>query len=563
MIGKSIGNYQIKAKLGEGGMGAVYLGEHPLIGKRVAIKVLLQDMANKEEIVARFFTEAKAVNDIGHPNIVDIVDFGKQKMDGGGESFYLIMEFLDGESLAARMRRTSLSIEESLHVIGQCCSALAASHKKGIVHRDLKPDNVFLVTRGGDPNFVKLLDFGIAKLTGNTGNPASYKTRTGSIFGTPAYMSPEQCEGTARIDHRSDVYSLGVVMYQLLTGRVPFPGEGFGEIIVGHMTRPPEKPSTINPDVPEEVEAIVLHALEKPRERRFQTMDEFGAAIANPHKHLDDYRNLATGQTVAGHHKPESAPLMGGTRILSPASVPPEVRQAAERSHPRTGRTRQPVHDAGPKPTTLSGAASEMLSDTDDEGLRPHRSRLPLVLSIVGGVGLAVLLVFALRPKTSPLGRPIATDPTGGETEKPRAEPVSITITSDPPGVHVLRQDQGGAEAGLTPLRLDAKKGDPAFDVQLKLEGYKPERRTLTPDQTKEVVVVMAKEGPPPTETTHAGRPTGSTGSTGPVASDRHHPKHPGGATTTTTTATDRTKPDKSSKGNKKEDDLKILTPKF
>src|SRR5436190_17719085 len=133
LIGKSIGNYQIKAKLGEGGMGAVYLGEHPLIGKRVAVKVLLEELASKEDIVSRFFNEAKAVNDIGHQNIVDIVDFGKMKSDTGGNDFvYFIMEFLDGESLAARLRRTGLKFSETLHVIEQCCSALAASHAKGI-----------------------------------------------------------------------------------------------------------------------------------------------------------------------------------------------------------------------------------------------------------------------------------------------------------------------------------------------------------------------------------------------------------------------------------------------
>src|SRR5215831_9814095 len=136
LIGKSIGNYQIKAKLGEGGMGTVYLGEHPLIGKRVAVKVLLEELSANQQIVDRFFNEAKAVNDIGHQNIVDIVDFGKMKNESGNDFVYFIMEFLDGESLAARLRRTGLKFTETLHVTEQCCSALAASHAKGIVHRD-------------------------------------------------------------------------------------------------------------------------------------------------------------------------------------------------------------------------------------------------------------------------------------------------------------------------------------------------------------------------------------------------------------------------------------------
>src|SRR5689334_16215437 len=289
LIGKSIGNYQIKAKLGEGGMGAVYLGEHPLIGKRVAVKVLLEELASKEDIVSRFFNEAKAVNDIGHQNIVDIVDFGKMKNEAGGDIVYFIMEFLDGESLAARLRRTGLTFKETMHVIGQCCSALAASHAKGIVHRDLKPENIYLCPRGNDKNFTKLLDFGIAKLTGDSGQ--SHKTRTGLVIGTPAYMSPEQCEGKGLIDFRSDVYSLGIVMYELLTGRVPFPGEGFGEILVAHLTKTPEPPSTLNPDITPAIESIVMHAIEKDRNRRFQTMDEFQTAVNNPDAHLAQYQS--------------------------------------------------------------------------------------------------------------------------------------------------------------------------------------------------------------------------------------------------------------------------------
>src|SRR4051794_35975344 len=184
LIGKSIGNYLIKAKLGEGGMGTVYLGEHPLIGKRVAVKVLLEELSANQQIVDRFFNEAKAVNAIGHQNIVDVVDFGTMKSDSGHDIVYFIMEYLDGESLASRIKRQGLTLQETMHVMVQSCSALAASHAKGIVHRDLKPDNIYLCPRGGDRNFVKILDFGIAKLTGDGGG--SMKTRTGLVIGTPA-----------------------------------------------------------------------------------------------------------------------------------------------------------------------------------------------------------------------------------------------------------------------------------------------------------------------------------------------------------------------------------------
>ncbi|HEY2748401.1 MAG TPA: serine/threonine-protein kinase, partial [Polyangia bacterium] len=153
MIGTRIGNYEVKEKLGEGGMGAVYLGEHPLIGKRVAIKVLLEELVANEALVTRFFHEAKAANDIRHQNIVDIIDFGKIEKAGGGNIVYLVMELLEGQSLATRLDTKRLTFDEVRHVLQQCCSGLAASHAKGIIHRDLKPDNLFLVQRGGDDNF--------------------------------------------------------------------------------------------------------------------------------------------------------------------------------------------------------------------------------------------------------------------------------------------------------------------------------------------------------------------------------------------------------------------------
>ncbi|MBT8492636.1 MAG: serine/threonine protein kinase, partial [Deltaproteobacteria bacterium] len=226
LVGQSVGNYVVRSKLGEGGMGAVYLAEHPLIGKRVALKVLHPELTSKEEVKDRFFHEAKAVNDIQHPNIVDIVDFGEVKGQHPKDTMvYFIMEFLDGRALTEVIRNDAPVPEMRVrHLAMQIGDCLAASHKAGIVHRDLKPDNIMLVAKRHDPDFVKVLDFGIAKLTGD--GHQSRKTRTGIVMGTPAYMSPEQCEGKGLIDHRTDVYALGIVIYEMLTGRVPFQGEG-------------------------------------------------------------------------------------------------------------------------------------------------------------------------------------------------------------------------------------------------------------------------------------------------------------------------------------------------
>ncbi len=479
LIGRRIGNYEIKAKIGEGGMGTVYLGEHPLIGKRVAIKVLLEELVAKQEVVSRFFNEAKAVNDIGHLNIVDVVDFGKIQGDRGEDVVYFIMEFLDGEALSSRIRRAGLPFKDTLHIISQCCSALAASHAKGIVHRDLKPENIFLVPRGPDKNFVKILDFGIAKLTGE-GGTNSHKTRTGLVIGTPTYMSPEQCEGKGLIDHRSDVYSLGIMMYELLTGVVPFPGDGFGEVLVAHLTKEAAKPSTVNPNLPPAIESIVLHAIEKDRNRRFQDMNEFLAAVENPEAHAAAWRGL---------------PAHAGP------GTPTVQSMEAARPQPKRGRTlalddAPPATMGGqPRPTTLEGAAAEV---TLPPTRRP-RSRAPMIAVIAGVAALAAVGGWiGLTKKSAGNDTPATSTPPPNvdvpKTPPPAAnEEVTVTVTSDPLGAKVYRADKSEAETQTTPISFKLHRGDPSFDVQLRLEGYKPETRTIASEGTTHLMVALAK----------------------------------------------------------------------
>jgi eukaryotic-like serine/threonine-protein kinase len=566
LIGKSIGNYQIKAKLGEGGMGAVYLGEHPLIGKRVAVKVLLEELASKEDIVTRFFNEAKAVNDIGHSNIVDIVDFGKTKNDFGQDIVYFIMEFLDGESLAARLRRTGLAFKETMHVMEQCCSALAASHGKGIVHRDLKPENIYLLPRGNDKNFVKLLDFGIAKLTGDGGQ--SHKTRTGLVIGTPAYMSPEQCEGKGLIDHRSDIYSLGIVMYELLTGRVPFPGEGFGEILVAHLTKTPEPPSTLNPDITPAIESIVMHSIEKDRNRRFQSMDEFAAAVANPEAHLATYQGLPSpaSQSYPGRS--------GGTMIddgsATPMRSPTGVQRAVTGQRgPITGQ-RGPMTASGPRPTTLSGAASETFN-----GDVPRKSKAPIFAAVAGVLLVAGVGGFlAINKKGGDTTSASMTAPTPPPVAAPKKdETYTIEIKSDPTGAKITRADTG--DTGTAPWTFKVKAGDPSFDVVVKLDGYAPQPRTITTDKSGVFLVplvAMAKPEP----ASPAPNPVVPVANVEKSSSSHHHSskssapssKSEGGkdksASAPAETAPVAAKPEKSEKKGKDDgDDMKLLQPHF
>ncbi len=276
MEGGSIGQYRILRKLGEGGMGTVWIGEHTLLGRRAAIKVLLPALSANQGMVQRFFNEARAVTAVADPGIVQVFDFG---FDGSG-SAYIVMELLEGEPMDVRLRRIGrFSTIDSLRLMRQVATSLAAAHGKGVIHRDLKPENLFIV---GDPAVTggerpKILDFGIAKL--NSDEPGKFKTRTGVLMGTPVYMSPEQCRGTANIDHRSDVYALGCVLFTMLCGRPPFDGEGTGDIIIAHVRDAPPRPSSQVPGIPAELDALVLRCLEKDPANRFQSMAEMAQAL--------------------------------------------------------------------------------------------------------------------------------------------------------------------------------------------------------------------------------------------------------------------------------------------
>jgi len=226
-VGQTVGNYDITAKLGEGGMGTVFLAEHPVIGSKVALKAILPQFARSAEVFSRFVNEAKAVNQIGHDHIIDITDFG---ITPAGD-YYFMMEYLEGQGLGEAISRDgAFAPARALNIAIQIADALDASHAHGIIHRDLKPENIFLKIHDGVEDFVKVLDFGLAKLT-HGDDSVTRHSRVGCVMGTPHYMSPEQCEGKADVDHRADVYALGVILFEMLTGKIPFGGAACGEIL--------------------------------------------------------------------------------------------------------------------------------------------------------------------------------------------------------------------------------------------------------------------------------------------------------------------------------------------
>ncbi len=274
-----VGSYVIERELGRGGMGVVYLSVHQTLGKRAAIKVLLPQLSQRDDLVQRFWAEARAVTAIKHAGIVDVYDHGVTT-DGRA---YIVMELLVGESLGARLKaRGMLPVPQAVAIARQVANALGAAHAVGIVHRDLKPDNIFLVR---DPDVIggeraMLLDFGVAKLV--AADETTAKTMTGAVLGTPHYMSPEQCEGARAVDPRADLYSLGCTLFQMVSGRLPFESPGFGGLIGMHLHVAPPKLRDRAPHASKALEAIVARLLEKNPGDRFPSGEVLAAALADP-----------------------------------------------------------------------------------------------------------------------------------------------------------------------------------------------------------------------------------------------------------------------------------------
>jgi serine/threonine-protein kinase len=267
------GKYRIVRMIGEGGMGAVYEGENTRIHRRVAIKVLHSGVAEQGEAVARFEREAQAAGRIGSEHIVEVLDLGTL---ANGER-YMVMEFLDGESLGQRIKtRGMLSPNELCPIAYQLMEGLAAAHAAGIIHRDLKPDNVYLLkSKGGKQDFVKLVDFGISKFNQLSGDSGFSMTRTGAVMGTPYYMAPEQAKGARDLDHRVDIYACGVILYEALTGQVPFNADTFNELLFKIVLEEPRPLQEFLPNLDPSFAAIVNKAMLRDPGHRFQTALEF------------------------------------------------------------------------------------------------------------------------------------------------------------------------------------------------------------------------------------------------------------------------------------------------
>ena len=403
-------------------MGVVYVGEHTLLGRRAAIKVLLPELSANREIVQRFFNEAKAVTQISDPGIVQVFDFGYHE-DG---SAFIVLELLDGESMDHRLLRIgSFSPIDCLRLMRQICTSLHAAHAKGVVHRDLKPENIFVV---GDPAVTggeraKILDFGIAKLA--TDEPGMMKTRTGMVMGTPVYMSPEQCRGAGEVDHRSDIYSIGCVMMTMLTGRPPFQGEGSGDLIAAHLREPPPFATSRVNGLPPIIDQILQRCLMKAPNERFGSMMELVDAL--------------------GHAEQQYYHSMSG---ITGGDVPAYV---------SSGRT-PPSSVRGPMmPTTLTGAAGQTTPP-----VAHRRGAFVAVAAVIAAAATIAIVIVATRGGAE---ESRAASPDGSGTREaitvdaaPIAPPAPVVVTTAiDAGVDAAAMDAAAAVV----LVIDASVPDP------------------------------------------------------------------------------------------------------
>jgi serine/threonine protein kinase len=464
-VGQTVGNYNITAKLGEGGMGTVFLAEHPVIGSKVALKAILPQFARSAEVFSRFVNEAKAVNQIGHDHIIDITDFG---ITSAGD-YYFMMEYLEGQGLGEAISKNgAFAPARALNIAVQIADALDASHAHGIIHRDLKPENIFLKIHDGVEDFVKVLDFGLAKLTSSEDEPSH--SRTGAVMGTPYYMSPEQCEGRAEIDHRSDIYSLGVILFEMLTGMIPFGGQGHGEIIIKHVTVPPPSIRSLVPGLSRALDMILFRVLSKAPALRFQSMGELRQALIDP----ESYASVTPF--------PDASEDMSG-RVR--AALP----MARTALSVRVGSGSSPlyVEGLGPAPSTFRDSTGEVWVREDeakDQG--GHRGRTALLLGLVLAAAGVVGVKYRNQARTFVAA---ASAPSNPAT-------VRVNFSSNPDGASVVRAD--GTVLGVTPLSADVPYGDKAVEYVIRLDGYVPKVTSIVPNVASPIFALLERDQPAP-----------------------------------------------------------------
>ncbi|RKG60851.1 PEGA domain-containing protein [Corallococcus sp. AB011P] len=461
--GAVLGNYQLEKLLGEGSMGRVFQARHVRLGRQVALKVLKPEHARDSSFVQRFFQEARTVNQINHEHIVEVFDFVDESPDG---HVYCVMELLRGQSLAALLKEEGLTLERVQRMGVQVCAALGAAHQVGVVHRDIKPDNLFITQRSGQQDFVKVLDFGVAKLITTQTGVSLTGTLDGTIIGTPAYMAPEQAAGLP-VDARADIYAVGNILYEMLSGHPPFQAPAFGQLVVQIITQPPPPLPSHLPSgerVPLELAQLVMRCLAKEPEGRPQQLAEVTTAL-----------------------------------LLMPTAPAPEPRTDAlvvEEAERPTLRMRVPGLLRSRRLQVSVGLAALALVSgiTTWKGLHSMRA---------SQAGQAPAVV-ASATEAAAQGTPAAG----------AADAVTLTVNSSPPGAKVVRVDTG-EELGVTPLTKALSRKAVPPQLRVELAGYVPLERAVELKQGAaaaelSVPLVKASAGPRRAPARAPGRKGGS-----------------------------------------------------
>ncbi|MBI3202670.1 MAG: protein kinase [Myxococcales bacterium] len=479
LAGEMVGEYRIEAKLGEGGFGAVYRAVQPLIGKQIAIKVLSRKLSGDPEMVSRFVAEARAVNQIRSKNIVDIFGFGS--LPDGRQ--YFVMELMTGVTLEEWVRqRGRIPAEEAVPIFRGIARALDAAHAAGIVHRDLKPENVFLVADDGSPLMPKLLDFGIAKLMG--GATGGHKTRTGVPMGTPYYMSPEQCRGD-KIDHKTDVYSFGVLAFQVLTGALPFAGESFMQIMFAHVSTPPTPPSAVLPGLAPTLDAPILQMLSKnPAERPASCGAAVEAIAASARAAGLEVGTLPVGTPAAmvtGRGPPARTPTQDALAHASTAvaQTGPTTLTASEKTPPPAVKGRAPLFAVGAV-TLLALAGGGIAIATSRSSVAPVQPSAPASQPL---------------PVASESAAPATTPAVSvGPPEAPRR--VRFTLSAEPKRVDVYLGEQKLGTVPDDEIQLDRQDGE--VELTVKADGHAAEKIKVRPVADVSASVKLKKKGAAP-----------------------------------------------------------------
>jgi serine/threonine-protein kinase len=497
LIGKNLGsNYRVVEPIGAGGMGVVYLVEHITLKKRFAAKVLNSDLAAHAEARARFEDEAPAVTQREQDNIINVIDYGATEDD----LVFLVMEYLKGRTLQARMDQAPLSRDELLGVMLQVCHAHGCAHEAGIVHRDMKPDNIFLNERmRGRPPLVKVLDFGISKA-----RDVSLKdgriTKQGQVLGSPEYMSPEAARGD-EVDGRADIYAVGIILYELVTGSVPFRSENYLKVLQKHISEKPVPPRQLVPDLPEAMERLILRTLAKHPDGRQQTMEELEQDLLE-----------AMPEEALRVLNPRRTPSGGGWLHTPPIGVP------------ATPRPSPPGLEAAVPPAPVEAPPAEEAPPVVVASVAPSRTKW----AIVAGVAAAILLLgfVVLRgggapgedkekpaatptPAPTPMPAPAPTEaipptptpelpaapaPTPPAAPAPTASnKISFRVDSTPRGAAVTLN---GKAIGKTPVTIQVPRSRKPGQLRIALQGHQPVARKVDLSRPVDMNIALARAAP-------------------------------------------------------------------